>query len=265
VSMGMNAALKTKQILENARGVLGIELMAATQALDFRTFTPGRDPRREGGRPRHVEHLDTDRPLSRTTTRMMGAVERCEILDARRGGRRAARRVLVDHGGANSRGAPRRTRRRASPWHVARTRRWRPSSESIAGGSLKTVGVAGAVAAGRVVLGVPAFAEETPPLPSPPPTSKRTSPTSEGAEGAPRDPGPFPGKVVAVQDARCLEDEKVDGKVVAEMFERGITALTGKSMKKSFSLLFDKRDVVGIKVNPVGAPLIHVKPELAER
>jgi histidine ammonia-lyase len=41
VSMGMNGALKTKQILENAYGVLGIELIAAAQALDFRTFTPG--------------------------------------------------------------------------------------------------------------------------------------------------------------------------------------------------------------------------------
>ncbi len=34
--MGMNTALKTSQILENAWGVLGIELMAAAQALDFR-------------------------------------------------------------------------------------------------------------------------------------------------------------------------------------------------------------------------------------
>ena len=41
VSMGMNAALKTKQILTNAYGVLGIELIAAAQALDFREFTPG--------------------------------------------------------------------------------------------------------------------------------------------------------------------------------------------------------------------------------
>ena len=42
VSMGMNTALKNGQILDNAYGVLGIEFMAAAQALDFRTFTPGK-------------------------------------------------------------------------------------------------------------------------------------------------------------------------------------------------------------------------------
>jgi histidine ammonia-lyase len=42
VSMGMNGALKTVQILENARSILGIELIAAAQALDFRSHTAGR-------------------------------------------------------------------------------------------------------------------------------------------------------------------------------------------------------------------------------
>lgn len=42
VSMGMNTALKTKQILKNAYGVLAIELIAAAQALDFREFSPGK-------------------------------------------------------------------------------------------------------------------------------------------------------------------------------------------------------------------------------
>jgi len=35
-------------------------------------------------------------------------------------------------------------------------------------------------------------------------------------------------------------------------------------MKDSFELFFRKDDVVGLKVNPVGPPLIHTKPELAE-
>ena len=39
--MGMNTAIKNGQILDNAYGVLGIEFMAAAQALDFREFTPG--------------------------------------------------------------------------------------------------------------------------------------------------------------------------------------------------------------------------------
>jgi len=36
VSMGMNTALKNTQIIDNAYGILGIEFMAAAQALDFR-------------------------------------------------------------------------------------------------------------------------------------------------------------------------------------------------------------------------------------
>ncbi len=36
VSMGMNTAIKNNQILDNAYGILGIEFMAAAQALDFR-------------------------------------------------------------------------------------------------------------------------------------------------------------------------------------------------------------------------------------
>ena len=52
VSMGMNTALKNRQILENAYGVLGIEFMAAAQALDFRDFTPGKGvQRRARGHP----------------------------------------------------------------------------------------------------------------------------------------------------------------------------------------------------------------------
>jgi histidine ammonia-lyase len=64
VSMGMNTALKNGQILDNAYGVLGIELMAAAQALDFREFMPGRGVQtaRDVIR-RHVAHLDVDRPL----------------------------------------------------------------------------------------------------------------------------------------------------------------------------------------------------------
>jgi len=38
VSMGMNTAIKNFQILDNAYGILGIEIMAAAQALDFREY-----------------------------------------------------------------------------------------------------------------------------------------------------------------------------------------------------------------------------------
>ncbi|MFA6028697.1 MAG: aromatic amino acid ammonia-lyase [Elusimicrobiota bacterium] len=83
VSMGMNAALKTKQILKNAFGVLGIEMIAAAQGLDFREFTPGKGTKAaQAAIRRVVAHLDVDRPLFTDHNNMMAAVERCEILEA---------------------------------------------------------------------------------------------------------------------------------------------------------------------------------------
>ena len=83
VSMGMNGALKAKQILENAHGVLGIEFIAAAQALDFRDFTMGKGVRAAHGAVRKVvEHLDVDRPLFPDHNAMAAAVERCDVLEA---------------------------------------------------------------------------------------------------------------------------------------------------------------------------------------
>jgi histidine ammonia-lyase len=83
VSMGMNAALKTKQILENAMGVIAIEFMAAAQALDFREFTPGRGTQAAHRAIRkHVAHLDEDRPLYPDHNALTAAVSRFEILEA---------------------------------------------------------------------------------------------------------------------------------------------------------------------------------------
>jgi histidine ammonia-lyase len=83
VSMGMNSALKTRTILDNADGVLGIELMAAAQGLDFRKFKPGRGTRAAHAEVRrHVDYLDEDRPLYPDHNAMKAAVERLDILNA---------------------------------------------------------------------------------------------------------------------------------------------------------------------------------------
>ncbi|UCC12083.1 MAG: aromatic amino acid lyase [candidate division WOR-3 bacterium] len=83
VSMGMNTALKNCQILDNADGVLGIEFMAAAQALDFRDFTPGKGVQTARKVIRkYVEHLYEDRPLYPDHTRMKDLVHSCEILEA---------------------------------------------------------------------------------------------------------------------------------------------------------------------------------------
>jgi histidine ammonia-lyase len=81
VSMGMNTALKNGQILDNAYGVLGIEFMAAAQALDFRSFQPGRGVAAAHAVIRkHVKHLDEDRPLYNDHNAMKALVTSCEIL-----------------------------------------------------------------------------------------------------------------------------------------------------------------------------------------
>lgn len=83
VSMGMNGVQKAWQILENGHPVLGIELIAAAQALDFREFTPGLGTQAAQRAVRKVvAHLDIDRPLFKDHNGMAEAVRNCDVLDA---------------------------------------------------------------------------------------------------------------------------------------------------------------------------------------
>ncbi len=84
VSMGMNTAIKNFQILDNAYGILGIEFMAAAQALDFRkdeySFGKGTQKAKDVIR-KYVDFLDIDRPLYPDHTVMKELVRKGEILD----------------------------------------------------------------------------------------------------------------------------------------------------------------------------------------
>jgi len=126
----------------------------------------------------------------------------------------------------------------------------------IGGGSL--------LGAGLILGRPPLFGQEAAKV-EPPPKPKTNI---DEAMAVPRTkhslPGLFPGKVVAVKDDRAMNEGGVNGKVVASMFENGIQALTGKSPVKSFKLFFDKNDIVGIKVNPVGAGLIATRMEVVD-
>lgn len=83
VSMGMNTALKNRQIIENAWGVLGIEFIAAAQAIDFRDYNVGKGTKAAHTAVRKVvEHLDIDRPLFKDHNNMMACVKRHDILKA---------------------------------------------------------------------------------------------------------------------------------------------------------------------------------------
>ncbi|PKP17856.1 MAG: phenylalanine ammonia-lyase [Bacteroidetes bacterium HGW-Bacteroidetes-21] len=87
VSMGMNTAIKNWQIMDNAYGILGIEYMAAAQALDLRKkydeqkfeFGKGTQVAFDTIR-KHVNYLDIDRPLFDDHNAMKALVKSCEIL-----------------------------------------------------------------------------------------------------------------------------------------------------------------------------------------
>jgi hypothetical protein len=123
---------------------------------------------------------------------------------------------------------------------------------------LKAAGAGAAVASG-LVLGVPALADTTAPE-----VTTNIADFLKVPRTAHSLPGRFPGKVVKVRDVDSLVGDKVDGKVVREMFERGVRTLTDTSMKAAFTMLFSRDDVVGLKVNPVGAPLISTRLELVD-
>jgi histidine ammonia-lyase len=83
VSMGMNTALKTRQIIDNSYGILGIEFIAAAQALDFREYKFGKGTTAAHAEVRKVvKHLDVDRPLFNDHNNMMATVRKRTILYA---------------------------------------------------------------------------------------------------------------------------------------------------------------------------------------
>ncbi len=124
---------------------------------------------------------------------------------------------------------------------------------------VRSLGAASAVTAGGLVLAGPGFGQ------APPAPVETNIADFMKVPKTPRSlPGPCPGKVVKVTDKRSLAGDKFDGKVIAEMFKKGLTTLTGKNPKESFRLLIDPKDVVGIKVNPVGPPLINTRPEVVD-
>ena len=126
---------------------------------------------------------------------------------------------------------------------------------------VRALGAGSAAAARGIVLGVPAFGQEKGP---PPKVETNLAEFMKVPKTKYSLPGQFPGRVVKMTDARSLRDDSFDAKVIARMVERGVTTLTGRNMRQSFDLFFETQDVVGIKVNPVGPPLINTRPELVK-
>ena len=78
-------------------------------------------------------------------------------------------------------------------------------------------------------------------------------------------PGPFPGQVVSVRSARCIDEVKdeVNPTAVREMMDRGMRQLTGEpSGLRAWRRFISPTDIVGIKVNCVGRPKVVSSPEV---
>lgn len=67
-------------------------------------------------------------------------------------------------------------------------------------------------------------------------------------------PGPFPGRVIEVYHPDAVSESfAINAKAVSAMVDRGMKQLTrSDSAAEAWARLFNKEDIVGIKVNPVG-------------
>jgi uncharacterized protein (DUF362 family) len=90
-----------------------------------------------------------------------------------------------------------------------------------------------------------------------------TAAALHGREGRGADAGRA--KVVRVESARIWKGEKRDPQVIAEMVNRGMTALTGKANAADAWKAFFKPGMrVGLKVNLLGRPLLFTAREMTE-
>jgi hypothetical protein len=66
-------------------------------------------------------------------------------------------------------------------------------------------------------------------------------------------PGPYPGRVIAVEHSGSIVRGAYQRAPIKQMLERGMTELTGApNWQDAWRVFFEKGDVVGIKVSPVG-------------
>lgn len=105
----------------------------------------------------------------------------------------------------------------------------------------------------------PAFSQDVIP---PAPPIHVTEPV--GVQVSPlRMPGLYPGRVVEISDARSIVANRVSQAVVREMLERGMRELTGeKDLRQAWGKFLQPQDVVGLKINPSGAPACCSSPEI---
>ena len=115
--------------------------------------------------------------------------------------------------------------------------------------------------AGILVGGIPALGEEEVVLPKAPPIDVHEAPLAQ--KSALGMPGLHPGRVVQLHDARSIVGNRVSQPVIRQMLEQGMKELTGEaSAPSAWSKFVEPRDVVGVKINPSGAPACCSSPEV---
>lgn len=76
-------------------------------------------------------------------------------------------------------------------------------------------------------------------------------------------PGIAPGRVVAVSHPASIVEGRFQEKPIQKMIEEGMLELTeAPDLPSAWRTFFEKGDVVGIKVNPVGGPHVVSSPEV---
>jgi uncharacterized protein (DUF362 family) len=76
-------------------------------------------------------------------------------------------------------------------------------------------------------------------------------------------PGLFPGRVVELTDPKSIVRNRVSQPIVGRMIEQGMKELTGESsLRAAWARFIEPTDVVGIKINPSGAPACCSSPEI---
>jgi len=76
-------------------------------------------------------------------------------------------------------------------------------------------------------------------------------------------PGLYPGRVIELRDPNAIVRNRVSQPIVRHMLEHAMKELTGeKSSQAAWAKFVEPHDIVGIKINPSGAPACCSSPEI---